>query len=205
VPGPQPGVCAADEDCQYCGSGQPEDTWFCKKYQPTDPQGTCIPTADGCSDLGDGVGVLPPPWDSATQTCSNDGDCVGISIDYNVGELVRDLVGSDALNLGFAQVEIKDAYIDYLMGECASVELAANISCGVCVPCENHADCAPIGLDPLMGQLFADDPLAAIAGVFLLDLLFGSAPSHDLHFYCQPVAAGYGVCSPCGNPLAPCH
>lgn len=197
------GECTADEDCGTCGSGEVEDSWTCKKLGPNEPQGTCIPMANGCSDLGDGTVLLPAPYDEITQTCSNDGDCIGISADYNVGELVRDLVG-DSIDLGFVEVEIKDAYIQYAMGDCASVDIAGDVSCGVCVPCQVRSDCSSIPLDPLIWDLFRDDPLAGLAGTVLLDLLFGFAPSHDLHFYCQPVAAGFGACVPCGNPLSPC-
>ena len=55
-----------------------------------------------------------------------------------------------------------------------------------------------------MVDLFKGDPLAQIAGAFLLDLLFGKDNDPALHFQCLNIAAGYGVCLPCSNPTKAC-
>jgi hypothetical protein len=148
--------------------------------------------------------VLPPPFDSVTNLCSNDGNCSNVSIDLNVGKLIRDVVGDDEINLGLKKVKINDATIKYKMPQCASIEIKEDVSCGVCVPCETDADCKPIPLDPLIGDLFAGDPLAQLAAAFLMDLLFGKDTEHELHMQCLPVAQGYGVCAPCSNPTKAC-
>jgi len=209
IAGPVSGSCLSNEDCSFCGdpNAPANEKWQCNKAinsnEPSD-HGMCAPPAAGCSDLGKNVAVLPAPWNGVTNLCSHDPDCAGVGIDLNVGEMVRDLVGSDKLNLGFTKVKINDANIKYKMSKCADIDLTKNISCGVCVPCEVDADCSPIALDPVVMDLFKGDPLAQIAGALLLDLLYGDEPSHDLNFFCQPVAAGYGVCAPCSNPLQAC-
>ncbi|MBW2453336.1 MAG: hypothetical protein JRI68_02445 [Deltaproteobacteria bacterium] len=207
IPGPVAGDCLADEDCSYCGDGQSPGAWECKKsFNQNGPgdHGTCGPAAAGCSDLGSNVAVLPAPWDQVTNLCSIDNDCAGVGIAFNVGKAIRDIIGSNEIDLGFHKVPIADANVTYDMGTCADVKLTENISCGVCVPCEVDADCQPIAIDPLISNLFAGDPLATIAGALLIDLLYGSNPDHNLNFYCQPVAAGYGVCAPCSNPMQAC-
>ncbi len=144
--------------------------------------------------------MLPPPYDQYTNLCSNDGNCTGIGIDFNVGKALRDLIGSNEV-MG---VEIHDANVQYLMPICAEIQITENIACGICVPCEVDADCQPINVSVLIPQLFASDPLATIAFALLADMLWGNNPDHHLNFFCQPVAAGYGACIPCGNPLQPC-
>ncbi len=204
---PVSGDCTADEDCQYCGGGNAADGWVCKKAlnanDPTD-HGSCVPQAQGCSDLGKGVAVLPEPWGAVTNTCSSDNDCAGAGIVYNVGKLIRDAIGDDEIDLGFKKVKIQDANVNYDMPKCADIELTESISCGVCVPCETDSDCKPISVDGLVGKLFQGDALAQIAGSVLVDMLYGDTPDHDLNFFCQPVAAGYGVCAPCANPTQAC-
>jgi hypothetical protein len=201
------GVCYADEDCAACG-GTTGSPWVCKKpinaNGPMDA-GQCGPTAAGCSDLGTSVAVLPPPFDSVTNLCSDDADCSGVGIIYSVSTLIKDIIGSDSIDVGFATVDIQDANVTYGMNSCASIDITENISCGVCVPCKTDEDCDPIAIDPLMGDLFKGDPLATIAASLLVDLIWGNNPDHNLHFFCQPVAAGYGVCAPCGNPMQSCH
>jgi hypothetical protein len=203
----KPGDCVSDEDCKFCGDGNAAAAFVCKKpinqNKPTD-HGGCVPKAQGCSDLGNGVVVLPPPWDQATNTCSSDANCAGVDIQLNVGKVIRDVVGSDEINLGFKKVAIKDAYVSYGMNTCAKLELTESISCGICVPCKVDADCKPIPVDPIVQDLFKGDTLVQIASSFLIDYLYGDNPDHDLNFFCQPVAAGYGVCAPCGNPTQPC-
>lgn len=207
IPGPTSGDCLSDEDCKFCGDGTGSGSWDCKKpinaNGPND-HGTCGPAAAGCSDLGQSVAVLPEPFDQVTNACSNDGDCQGVGIQFNVGELIRDTIGNDKINLGFTEITINDANVNYNMPVCAEVEITDDISCGICVPCETDADCAPIAVDPLISQLFANDPLAMMAGALLIDLLYGDNEDHSLHFQCQPVAAGYGVCAPCSNPAQAC-
>ncbi|MBW2526204.1 MAG: hypothetical protein JRI23_18635 [Deltaproteobacteria bacterium] len=197
---PTAGQCGTAKDCQYCGDGNGQ--WSCAQG-PGDPLGLCTPGA-GCTDLGTSFAVLPPPYDEVTQTCSSDANCIGIDIDYNVGQLIREKLGIEAIDIGFAQLEIQDAYVSYGMSECASIEIGGGASCGVCVPCTRNEDCEPIHVDPLLWQLFSDDPLAGLAGSLLIDMMFGAEVNHALHFFCQPVAAGYGACAPCGNPFSPC-
>ena len=203
IPGPEAGTCIADEDCQFCGSGDGGD-WTCKLAVNGGTHGKCVPPVAGCEDLGQGVAVLPPPYNQYTELCSNDGNCDGISITFNVGEAIRDLVGGPEIDLGFTTIAIQDANVEYLMSKCAAIEITNNISCGICVPCKEDSDCAPINVDSLMSDLFSGEPLAQIAAALLVDLLWGDNDDHNLNFFCQPVAAGYGACIPCGNPLAPC-
>jgi hypothetical protein len=203
VPGPETGVCNGDEDCAFCGdpNGTP---WDCRYPVNGGTHGNCTPVANGCSDLGTQVAVLPEPYNGYTQLCSNDMDCDGIGIQFNVGKAIRDLVGSNEINLGFTKIPIQDANIQYDMPVCAAIQLTDNISCGICAPCREDSDCNAIPIDPLIADLFKGDPLATIAGALLVDLLWGSNKDHSLHFWCQPVAFGYGACIPCGNPLQSC-
>ncbi|RLB58377.1 MAG: hypothetical protein DRI90_16820 [Deltaproteobacteria bacterium] len=198
LPGPEAGTCITNEDCTFCGD--PNEIWECKIPVNGGNHGTCMPPAEGCEDLGTNVAVLPPPYDAYTNLCSNDGNCSGIGIQYNVGKAIRDMIGSNEV-MG---ITIHDANILYAMPICAEVQITENIDCGICVPCEEDADCLPIDIDPLIVDLFASDPLAMIAGALLIDMLWGNNEDHDLNFFCQPVAAGYGACIPCGNPLQPC-
>jgi hypothetical protein len=207
IPGPVAGDCVNDSDCTACGDASMSGGYLCKKpinQQGPGDHGTCTPQAAGCSDLGHSVAVLPAPWGDVTQLCSGDGDCAGAGITFNVGDALRDLVGDDAIDLGFTEIEIHDANVQYAMPVCADIELTGDISCGVCAPCQNDDDCAPIAIDPLVGQLFQSDPLAQIAAAMMFDLLWGDDADHNLNFFCQPVAAGYGVCAPCANPLQAC-
>jgi hypothetical protein len=209
LPGPEQGTCITDGDCQYCGDPKTPGLFECKKpANDPDGHGFCIPPAEGCEDLGTGVAVLPEPWSDYTQLCSNDGNCDNVAIDLNVGKLIKDLVGSDSIDVGIADLTIGDPTISYGMHECAEIKLTDNINCGICVPCQEDSDCAPIDVDPFVKDLFPDDPLASIAGAILIDLLWGelgdNSDGHFLNFYCQPVALGYGVCAPCTNPLMGC-
>lgn len=201
------GACTDDSDCIWCGDnkGQPDnpDAWTCKFPINGATYGKCGPKATGCSDIGD-VAVLPEPWSQVTNLCSDDMDCSGIGIEYNVGGLIKKLVGGDELDLGFTTVPISDANVFYGMNSCASFNITDNIDCGVCVPCKVDADCAPLPVDGFMSDLFQDSTLAQIAAAFLLDKLYGDQQEKNLNFFCQPVAAGFGVCAPCGNPLQAC-
>ncbi len=207
IPLAPPGDCLSDEDCSSCGGLNSMTAYVCKKAvnanKPTD-HGGCVPKAEGCSDLGKGVAVLPAPWDQATNTCSSDANCKDVDILLNVGKLIRDALGSDSIDLGFKEIKIQDANVSYGMHACAKIDLTESISCGVCVPCKVDSDCTPIGIDPLIKDLFKGDALAQIAGSFLIDYLYGDNPDHDLNFFCQPIASGYGVCAPCGNPTQVC-
>ncbi|MBM4358722.1 MAG: hypothetical protein FJ096_11515 [Deltaproteobacteria bacterium] len=203
----KPGDCVSDEDCKFCGGGDAGATFVCKKpinqNKPTD-HGGCVPKAQGCSDLGNGVAVLPAPWNQATNTCSSDANCANVDIQLNVGKLIRDVVGSDSINLGFKKIKIQDANVSYGMNQCAKIDLTESISCGICVPCKVDADCKPIAVDPIVKDLFKGDTLVQIASSFLIDYLYGDNEEHNLNFFCQPIAAGYGICAPCGNPLQTC-
>lgn len=212
VPGPVQGRCTVDaegmgvnEDCQFCGAGtQSEGEWTCKVPLGGAATGNCQPPADGCTDLG-GL-TLPAPYSDFTQLCDNDDGCSNISVDYNIGGLVKNLVGGNELNLGFTTLEIHDATVKYGMNECAEINLAGN-DCGFCVPCDEDSDCKPIAILPIVQDLFGNDPLATIAGAILIDLLWGALGSDGvaaLHFWCQPLIQGYGACIPCANPTSSC-
>src|SRR5262249_22654771 len=99
------GTCNGDGDCSGCGADSSE----CHK--PINGPGKCGPQATGCSDLGKSVAVLPDPWDQVTNLCSNDSDCAGVGIQFNVGKMLRDLTGINQIN---------DANLDYPMSVCAS-------------------------------------------------------------------------------------
>lgn len=185
------GVCTEDSHCSGCGA----DNLAC--HVPINGgDGRCGVPASGCSDLGMGVAVLPSPWDSITNTCSDDADCSQVGLDLNVGKLLRDLTGLDFIN---------DATTQYPMNACAAVEVGlpsiGSVSCGVCVPCRVDDDCTPIQIDPLVDQMF--DGLASIAAKFALDKLFGDRP-HVLNLRCENVAGDYGVCVPCLDPSSGC-
>jgi len=213
LPGPESGTCLTKEDCAYCGiadskpdadGGLPTGTWDCKFPVNGADRGTCKPTAAGCEDLGKGVIVLPEPYNQYTELCSNDANCADVGIQYNVGKQIRDWMGSSELDLGFAKVTISDASVTYGMNKCASINIINDKSCGICVPCKEDKDCKPIAIDPLFNDLFKGEALAQVAMAVLIDMLFGDIQEHNLNFFCQPVAAGYGACIPCANPFVSC-
>jgi len=200
VPGPVSGSCTADKDCYWCGDPKDPGTFECK-FPVNDPaHGTCAPPAEGCEDLGSGIAVLPEPWSDYTQLCSSDANCDDVGITMNVGKLIKDAAGVNEV-MG---IEIGDANVTYGMGKCASINITGDVDCGVCVPCAEDIDCDTIPVDPLIMDLLSDNPLAAVAGVLLISMLYGDEEAHDLHFYCQPIGLGYGVCAPCSNPLQKC-
>jgi hypothetical protein len=183
------GVCDSDADCSACGGS----ATTCHK--PLNGPGKCGPSAAGCSDLGNGVAVLPDPWSQVTNLCSNDGDCSGVGIDYNVGKMLRDLTGIQ---------EIHDADLRYGMNVCANVTVGIggkDISCGVCVPCRVDTDCKDIAVDDIAGQALGN--IGKVATDLLMDQIFGPN-DHTIHMYCEPVAGGYGVCAPCPGLLTSC-
>lgn len=180
------GDCQSDSDCAGCEVGAN------KCHVPIGGgKGTCGPLATGCSDLGNGVAVLPSPFDKVTNLCSNDTDCSNISLDLNVGKILRDLTGFE---------QIHDAVIKYPMHACASVSILDK-SCGVCVPCKVDSDCQNLNIDEFAGQAFG--PLGAIGSAFLLDQIFGN-DEHVIHMYCETVVSEYGVCVPCPGLLNDC-
>lgn len=187
-----PGVCDNDADCAGCIGGQT------KCHIPINGgNGTCGPDAAGCEQLGGaGALTLPAPYNQITNTCSTDANCDGVGILYNVGQLLRDTLGTDQI-LG---QPIGDANVEYGMNVCASITLA-DVSCGVCVPCRVDADCENIDLGSLTGDLFPG--VGALVVAFLLDQLYGGEDPL-IYMQCQQVAAGYGVCLPCGNPFQDC-
>lgn len=190
LPGQVGGVCDANADCAGC----PGDATHCIKAI-NGGNGTCGAAASGCSDIGNGVVVLPAPFDQVTNACSNDGDCSGVGIQYNVGKLLRELTGLDAID---------DANVEYPMSACASATIQVGtepVSCGICVPCKEDDDCPALDVDEVAGDAFG--PLGAIASAILLDQLFGPN-DHEIHMFCQPVAAGYGSCVPCPSLLSDC-
>jgi hypothetical protein len=205
LPGQSTGVCNVDNDCAGCGDPTKAGAlpWKCKYPINGGNHGTCSAQAAGCTDLGPGA-VLPAPYDKVTNLCSSDANCANVGIEYNVGQAIRDLIGGPELDIGIKKLKIQDATVKYGMNVCASIELVNNVKCGVCVPCKVDADCKPIKLDTLVFDLFKGDPLAQIAGAFLLDLLFGKDTEPQLNFQCINVAAGYGACVPCSNPTKAC-
>lgn len=181
------GTCTTDAECDGCGA----DNNTC--HTPINGgEGRCGVAATGCSDLGQGVVVLPSPFDQVTNLCSSEADCAGVGVDLNVGKMLRDLTGFD---------EIDDANIHYGMNECASVGITNDLSCGVCVPCKEDADCEPIDVDAVAGDAFGS--LGAIAAALLLDQIFGPS-DHKVHMYCEAVAGEYGACVPCPGFLQEC-
>ena len=102
-------------------------------------------------------------------------------------------------------VDIQDSIVQYEMNKCATVDITSDKQCGICVPCAQDSDCNPIDLDPLLFDLLGNNIFAQVAVQFLLNQLFPEENAeHNLYFFCNPVAAGYGVCAPCTNPSQPC-
>lgn len=187
IEGQVKGTCDTDADCVGCTGGNT------KCHVPLNGgHGYCGPEAAGCSDLGNGVVVLPSPWDQYTNTCSKDADCSGVAIQYNVGKLLREQTGLDS---------IKDANVEYGMNVCADVKISEKISCGVCVPCKEDADCGTIDIDKFALDAFG--AIGSVAAAILLDQVFGPN-DHKIHMFCQSVAAGYGVCAPCPGIVNDC-
>lgn len=198
-------VCKQDAECYGCGNNAGSTSWKCK-LPVNSPHGTCtLPsTVAGCTDLLSSGLVLPPPFDKVTNTCSGDANCAGVSMDVDVGKLIADIIGTNQINLGIKKITLQPAIVKFPMAACASLELFDGKKCGVCVPCNDDADCKPINLDALVSDLFKGDPLAQIAAAFLMDLLFGKDKEHQLHMQCEKVGGTYGVCLPCANPLSAC-
>ncbi len=178
--------CLSDNDCGGCRREKNCDIPINGGY------GKCAVPAPGCSELAKGLFTLPEPYDKITNLCSTDQDCRGVGIDYNVGKELRDFTGASFLG---------DANISYGMNVCASVDIIGSKSCGVCVPCRKDADCRPLDVTQIGGQLAGSLGKAAIAKV--MDTVFGRG-EYKLNFYCENVAGNYGVCLPCGNPLSRC-
>lgn len=183
----RPEQCNGNQDCAGCKGGA----------TTCDPPvnggiGACTTPATGCSDLGKGVLVLPPPFSSVTNLCSGDADCRNISADVNVGKALRDLTGFSGIG---------DANIPYAMHACASVKILNKVSCGVCVPCKHDADCEDVDITKVAGDAFG--PIGSVASKLLLDKVFGPN-DHKVHMYCQPVVDGYGACVPCSDFLHSC-
>ncbi len=184
-------------DCASCKGGSVE----CN-LPVNGGTGTCVNPANGCSEVGKGVLVLPPPFYRATSSCSNEGDCANVSANINVGKVLRDLTGISSIH---------DGDFPYPMHACAQVAQVKTpqLSCGLCVPCKTDVDCTPVDVDQLAGQLFGS--VGSIGSKLLLDQVFGPN-DHKLHMYCEQVASGYGACVPCpdllhscgaGSPLSP--
>lgn len=181
------GTCDADSDCVGCTGAAT------KCHIPLNGgHGYCGPEAAGCSDLGQGVVVLPAPWNQYTDACSKDADCAGVAIQYNVGKLLREQTGIDS---------IKDANVEYGMNVCASVTISEKLSCGICVPCKVDTDCGTIDIDKFAMDAFG--PLGSLAAALLLNQVFGPN-DHQVHMFCQTVASGYGVCAPCPGLVNDC-
>jgi hypothetical protein len=154
-------------------------------------EGACVAPATGCSDIGKGIVVLPDPFSRFTNLCSDDRDCANISADLNVGKIIRDVTGIDA---------IKDGNLKYGMRACSSVDVLDK-SCGICVPCRVDTDCVDIDVTKVAGDLFG--PLGSVGATILLDQAFGPN-DHKIHMFCQNLVNDVGVCLPCPNLLASC-
>ena len=187
----QPGVCDSDADCTGCG-GDVSGSYVCDFPINGGLHGKCKLSAAGCSDLGSGTVVMPEPWNQVTEFCSGDADCAGAGVELNVGKILRDLTGID---------EINDANVYYGMNVCADVELANDLSCGLCVPCSVDSDCNDIDIDALALEAFG--PLGSIAAAILLDQVFGNN-EHTVFMYCESITSDYGVCAPCPGVLSDC-
>ena len=155
-------------------------------------EGQCIAPAQGCSELGKGIVVLPDPFSRFTNTCSGDNDCAGIDADLNVGKMLREATGLDL---------IKDANLSYAMPVCASVRIIGNRDCGICVPCKQDTDCKDIDITQVAGDMFG--PLGSKGAALLLDKAFGPNDK-KIHMFCQNVVNDVGVCLPCPDPLTRC-
>ncbi|HVJ94936.1 MAG TPA: hypothetical protein VM580_34390 [Labilithrix sp.] len=177
--------CNNDNDCAGCTG-----TTKCK-LPLNGGEGECVAPATGCSDLGNGVAVLPEPFSRVTNTCSTNADCSNVSTDLNVGKLLRDITGIET---------IRDGTIQYGMRACASVAILDR-ACGVCVPCKQDTDCLDVDVTQVAGDMFG--PVGSITSAILLDQVFGPN-DHKIHTFCQNVAGDYGVCRPCPNPLSRC-
>jgi len=177
--------CETNDNCSGC-----KGVTSCK-VPVNGGTGACAAPANGCSDIGKGIIVLPDPYSRVTQACSNDADCSGVSVDFNLGKELRDITG---LSL------IKDGNFPYSMHACASVEVLDK-SCGLCVPCKQDADCTDVDITRVAGNIFGT--IGSVASKLLLDKAFGPN-DHKIHMYCQSVAGDYGACLPCSNPLARC-
>jgi hypothetical protein len=183
------GTCLVDGDCAGCGASTSCNVPI------NGGNGSCAVPASGCSEIGKGVAVLPDPYDQVTNLCSTDNDCSGVGINYNVGKLLRDLTGISSIH---------DADVFYGMNSCAALSLSLDgnsLSCGVCVPCEIDTDCQNINVDQVLSQALG--PLGGFASSLVLDEVFGSN-DHEVHMYCQSVAAGYGACVPCPGVVSAC-
>jgi hypothetical protein len=198
--GPTPGTCGEDADCEYCGDTTAgTDPWECD-IPIASTYGVCVPPAAGCADLG-GL-TLPAPWNQYSQTCDNDAGCANADIDYNLGPILRDTLGDTIDVFGLATISIGDAIVSYGMNSCATFSING-IDCGVCVPCKEDVDCEPIPITPLLDDILVGDGLSEFVIDLAIGIIFGDEPP-QLNFYCQPVAAGYGVCAPCSNPFQAC-
>jgi len=182
------GECQSDADCAGCGT---DNSGLVCHLPVNGGAGQCGPQANGCSDLGNGVAVLPAPYNQVTNLCSNDGDCNGVGAQLNVGKMLRDLTGIEGID---------DANLNYPMNVCADVSIS-NVSCGVCVPCQVDSDCEDIDIDQLALDAFG--PIGSIAAAFLLDQVFGAA-DHKIYMYCEAVAGDYGACVPCPGFMYDC-
>ncbi|MFH2006150.1 MAG: hypothetical protein ABI333_06155 [bacterium] len=202
LPGPTPGTCEVDGDCEFCGEASAQDTWVCD-LPVNSTHGVCVPPATGCTDLG-GL-TLPAPWNQYTELCTVDANCVqdNAGIQYDVGQLLRDQLGSSTIDVfGLATITIGDSLVHYPMPKCATIEINS-VECGICVPCEVDSDCAPIDIEPLLDDLFVGGTFSEFIIDLALGFIFGEEPP-QLNFFCQQVISGYGVCIPCANPFQAC-
>ena len=193
------GTCTADGHCASCGLEG--ESWGCEGAEDETP-GTCVKLPDGCQDVGD-MFTLPAPWDEYTAACDEASDCDGLAAPLDVGQMIIDLYGSDTIAVGPVEVVIQPTPVDYPMETCAEYE-AMGMTCGACVPCTAEIPCGPLDIASVIPALFGEDPLGAAAAALLVELLWPGQDEKNLHFWCQEVSLGIGVCVPCLNPLTPC-
>lgn len=200
------GTCYAEEDCKGCREATQSSTEYSCDLPLNEGAGTCIPKANGCEDIGNGLVVLPDPYSKVTQACSNDDNCKDVDIDYNVGGLIRDLTGIDGTDespLG-KSYKINDANVSYGMGICADISIKVGDgekSCGLCVPCKVDNDCQGIDVDKIATKAFG---IGSVLTNFVFDQFWPEGEKHLIHMFCQTIAAGYGVCVPCPSLVQSC-
>ncbi|EYF07400.1 Hypothetical protein CAP_0153 [Chondromyces apiculatus DSM 436] len=179
------GACSDGVECAGCFEG--ETGFVCHGGA-----GVCGPDAMGCGELGTTAAALPEPWDAVVKACTTGADCAGLNVKLELGQMLRELSGVQ---------EVGDADYGYAMKSCASVTVS-EASCGVCVPCQVDADCAPIDADVVGAQLFGEPE--SVEASLLADRVFGASP-HLVYMFCETSGPGYGVCSVCPGFMNDCR
>ena len=166
--------------------------------------GLCPPCvvdpADLCIEADD---VYDEPL-AVSQFCETQTDCDGSAIAYDVGKLTRDLARTNKINVGTYTIAIRDVEVERETPICSEpLAVGDSVSCQGCIACGPQNPCAPILMEPLFNEMFANDPLATLAGTLLKDLIWGEQEA-SYHFFCQPLSETISACQPCGDPRLPC-